>query len=247
MLLLGFDDAVVGDDAAPDGAGVEDGVAADDGAGVDDGVAADLGAVADDGAEFLEAGGDEAFVGGDDDFAVVELDVGEDDAGAEVAAVADDGVADVVKVGDLGFVEDDGVLEFAGVAEDAAGADDDVFADVAAVANLAAFADPGGAFDHGALFDDGAFADEDGAADEGFADEAALDGGLEAELEVAGDLLEGIPGVDGVLEEHAMLGVIEVEVIAGGKGHHGDLKAEGRGEGKRNVGGRRRERLKAEG
>src|SRR6201999_387729 len=153
---------------------------------------------------------------------------GEDDAGAEVAAVADDGVADVIKMGDLGFVEDDGVFEFAGVAEDAAGADDDVLADVAAVADFAAFADPGGAFDHGALFDDGAFADEDGAADEGFADEAALDGGLEAELEVAGDLLEGVPGVDRVLEEHAVLGVVEVEVVAGGEGHHGDLKADSR-------------------
>lgn len=219
MDLNGFDDLVVGENAAPGGAWVEDGAATDDGAWVEDGVAADFGVVADDGAEFFEACGDGAGGGIDGDFAAIEFDVGENGTCAEVGAVAEDGVADVIEVGDLGEIEDDGVFEFGGIAEDATGADDDIFADVAAVTDFAIFADPRGAFDHGALFDDCALADEDGAADEGFADEAAVDGRFEAELEVAGDLGEGLPSVGGIFEEHAMLGVIEVKEVFSRKGH----------------------------
>jgi hypothetical protein len=61
------------------------------------------------------------------------------------------------------------------------------------------------------MLDEGAFADEYGAGDEGLADEPSLDGGLQSELEVAADLLEGVPGVDGAFEELAMIRVIEIE------------------------------------
>jgi len=113
--LLELDDAILRGGATPLGAGIHEGVAADDGAGGEDRVAADLRAVADDGAKFAEAGGDHAAVVGDGDLRVIEADIGEDDAGGEMALEADDGIADVVEVGDFGFIEDDGVLELAGV------------------------------------------------------------------------------------------------------------------------------------
>ncbi len=154
----------------------------------------------------------------------VEADIGEDDAGGKVALVADNGIADVIEMRDFRFVEDDRVLEFARVAHGDAVADDDIFADIAAVADFAALADPRGAFDHGAVLDDGALADEDGAGDERLADEAAVDRGLQPELEIAADLLESVPGVEGVLEELAMIGMIQVEEGFGSK--------HGRGRGK---------------
>ena len=77
-----------------------------------------------------------------------DLEVGADDARAEVRLVAENGVAEVIEMRHLAAVEEQGVLEFAGIAHHAVVADDDVLADVGVVADLAVLADDGGAFDH---------------------------------------------------------------------------------------------------
>ncbi len=110
--------------------------------------------------------------------------------------------------------------------------DDHVLADVAAVANLAAFADPRRPFDHRALLDHRALADEDRAADERLADQPSLDRGLQPKLQIARDLLERVPHIRRVLEEHPMLGVIQIEIVCRGE-HHGAGSSSGSGGGVR--------------
>ena len=132
--------------------------------------------------------------------------------------MAEDGVAHIVEVGNLGTVEDDAVFEFAGIAENSIVADDDIFADVASGADLAAVADPGRAFDHGALFDRGAVTDVNRVADEGTSDLFTVDGGLEAKLQVGGDERQRFPDIGHFLEERPVIGVLEIEVIGGGVG-----------------------------
>ena len=182
-------------------------------------MAADFGPVTHDGTEFFQAGGNRGVGAADDDFAVVEADVGKNDPGAEMRFVAEDGITHVVEVRNLRGVEDDAVFEFAGVAEDGIVAHDDIFADVATGADLAAIADPSRAFDHGALFDRGAVADVDGIADKGAADLFAMDGRLEAELEIGGDEREGFPDIGHLLKQGPVVGVLEVEVIGGRESH----------------------------
>ena len=110
-------------------------------------------------------------------------------------------------------------FEFAGVAEDRIIAHDHVLTDVATGADLAAIADPSRALDHGTLFDGGAVTDVDGIADEGAADLFAVDGRLEAELEIGLDEGEGFPNIGHLLEQRPVVGVLEIEVIGGGVGH----------------------------
>lgn len=90
------------------------------------------------------------------DVFAIEADIGNDDAGAEMGFIAEDGIADVIEVGDFAIVEDDAVFELAGVSECGIGADNDVFTDVGTCAHGGAGADPSGTFDGGAGFDDGA-------------------------------------------------------------------------------------------
>ena len=54
---------------------------------------------------------------------------------------------------------------------------------------------------------------EGSTAHERFSDHASVDRGLQPKLQVAGDLLEGVPNLHAILEEHAMLGVIQIEKI----------------------------------
>ena len=112
--LVPFDHLVGGEDAAPLGSGVEEGVGTDEGAGINDTVATDFGVVTNHCAELAETGRlESAFGEGDEDFFAIESDIGEDDACAEVGGVAKDGIADVVEVRDLCVVEDEAVLELA--------------------------------------------------------------------------------------------------------------------------------------
>ena len=114
MGLVPFDHLVGGEDAAPLGSGVEEGVGTDEGAGINDTVATDFGVVTNHCAELAESGRlESAFGEGDEDFFAIEPDIGEDDACAEMGGVAEDGIADIVKVRDLCVVEDEAVLELA--------------------------------------------------------------------------------------------------------------------------------------
>lgn len=157
---------------------------------------------------------------------MIEPDIGENRSGTEVSLVAENGIADVVEVRDLGLVKDQAVLEFAGIAQHDPVAYHDILADVGAVADLASLADPCWALNHGPVLDHGAAPDEDGTADEGFADQLPEDAGLEPKLEVGSDLGERLPGVGDILENDAVLGALEVEEIV--RGEHGEKNDGGR-------------------
>lgn len=131
----------------------------EDAAGVDNAVGADFAGIADNGAEFFEARVDDLSIVPDLDGGAVEFEVGEDDAGAEMSFVTEDAVADVGEVRNLDVVEEDAVFEFAAVAEDAGVTGDDIFADVGALADGAIGADPRGPHDGDTRFNDGIRAD----------------------------------------------------------------------------------------
>lgn len=176
-------------------------------------MAADFDAVADDGPELFQSGGCGALRRADDDFAFVQTHIGKNDTGSQVSTVAEDGVADVIEVGNLCPVEDDAIFELTGVSENNFVADDDVFADVTTGANMTAVADPGGSFDHGALLDDRAVADVNGIADEGAAHLFAVDGGLQAELQIGGNERQCFPNVCDLVKKRPVVGVGQIEIF----------------------------------
>ena len=106
MFLADLHDAIGWRDAAPLRAGIKDRAAPDQGARIDHGVASDLRAITDDRAKFLQSRGNESLAGRDRDLAVIEFDVGKNDAGPEMPAIADDRVADIVEVGNLRLLTD---------------------------------------------------------------------------------------------------------------------------------------------
>ena len=127
-LLLPLDDVVLilvdgvgGDDAADAGRGVYDAVPAQDGTRIEDRVAAYLHKIAQNGTHLSPSG---EYIG----FCLyhhrglVRLDVGCDRASAHVALVAQNGVAHVVVVGGLNFIEENGILQLCRVAYHAVGA-----------------------------------------------------------------------------------------------------------------------------
>jgi hypothetical protein len=120
-------------------------------------------------------------------------------------------------VRDLGFVKDEAVFEFGGISSDNAVAKDHVFPNVAPVADLAVFSNPSRAFDHSALFNNGAFADEDSSTHKRFADEAAMNARLEAELQVGGNFRQGVPNILGVLEKCSVFAVAKIKKFVDGK------------------------------
>src|SRR5262249_10931547 len=92
-------------------AGVDLRADADDDARVEDAVAPGQGAVAEEGAELAATGRHALEAVRDLDLAAVVAEVGEDGAGAQVDAGAEDRVADVVQVRGLGSGEQDGALD----------------------------------------------------------------------------------------------------------------------------------------
>jgi hypothetical protein len=58
------------------------------------------------------------------------------------------------------------------------------------------------------VLDHGSPSDENRAADERFADHAPINAGFEAELEVTGDLGEGVPDMVRVFKKHPVVGVL---------------------------------------
>jgi len=158
----------------PLAAGVDDAIPPDERPGAENAVATDLGMVADEGAEFAEASGDRALGCEDGHGRLVEAHIRKNDASAEVGLVAENRVADIVKVRDLSLVENEAVFKFRGIPGYDSIAEDHVFPDVAPIPNFAVLADPCWTFDHGPLFDDRSFADKYSAAHERLADEAAV-------------------------------------------------------------------------
>src|SRR4051812_37216931 len=110
-------------------------------------------------------------------------------------AMAQDRVADVVKMRHLRFVEQDAVLKFARVPHHHAIARDDVLADVTTAADMAILADPGRALQDRALFDDRSRADENRVADERFSNQFAQHRRFQPKLEIARDLAQRVPDI----------------------------------------------------
>src|SRR5918996_966191 len=97
---------------------------------------------------------------------MIEFNVRENHAGAKVRLMAQDGVAHVIKMRHLYFIEQNAVFEFARIAHYDAITGDDVLTHVTTAANLAVFADPRGPLQHRALLNDRSSADEHAIADE---------------------------------------------------------------------------------
>ena len=171
----------------PLAAGVDHAIPPDEGPGAENAVATNLRMVADEGAEFAKAGGDNALRCVDGDRRFIEAHIRENDSCSEVGLVAEDRVADVIEVRNLGLVEDEAVFKFRGIPGHDSVAKDHIFADVTSVPNLAVLADPSRTFDHGSLFDHCSFADKHCSAHERLADEAAMETGFHAELEISRD------------------------------------------------------------
>ena len=85
---------------------------------------------------------------------MIEFYVRENHAGAEMRVMAEDRIADVIKMRHLRFVEQNAILELARVAHHHAIAHDHVLAHVTAAAHLTIFADPCRTFQNRALLDD---------------------------------------------------------------------------------------------
>ena len=100
---------------------------------------------------------------------MIEFDVRENYARAKVRLMAQDGVAHVIEMGHLCFIEQNAILKLARVTHYNAIAGDDILAYVATAANLAVFADPRRALQHRALLNDRSSADEYAITDERFA------------------------------------------------------------------------------
>src|SRR5258708_7314249 len=103
--------------------------------------------------------------------------------------VADDGIAHVIEVRDVGVVKQQRVFELAGIANHAVVADEDMFAHVGVMPDLAVAADDGGALDHRAVLDKRALANEHLLTDKGNALTVVPQLGAEVGLKVNSDLL----------------------------------------------------------
>src|SRR5215472_13504666 len=109
--------------------------------------------------------------------------------------VPEDGVTDIIEMGHLCVLEQNGILELARVAHDDTVAGNDILAHVATAANLAVFANPRRTLQHRALLNHRSSADEHAIADERLADQLTEDGGFQSELQVTCDLFERVPDV----------------------------------------------------
>src|SRR4051794_4585510 len=111
-------------------------------------------------AEFAQASVEGFAVNLHGDVLREQLEIGNLHASAEMRFVSENGITDVVEMGNLRVVEEERVFNLARISNHAIVADNRVFANVSIVANLAIFSNDGRAFDHRAVLDKRAFADE---------------------------------------------------------------------------------------
>src|SRR5947208_4503139 len=112
-----------------------------------------------------------------------------------MSVMTKNGIADVVEMWHLNFVEEDAIFEFAGVPHHDAVAGDHVLAHVTTAADPAIFTEPRWAFQHRALLNNRSPANEYTVADERFSHQLAQNAGLQAKLQVAGNLFECVPDI----------------------------------------------------
>src|SRR5260370_8630098 len=103
---------------------------------------------------------------GHGDLAVIEFHIRQNAAGAEMCFKSKNGIANVIEMRRLRFVENNAVLELARISHDYSVSDDDIFAHVPAAADMAILSDPGRPFQYCALLDNRAPPHKNVAADE---------------------------------------------------------------------------------
>jgi len=143
------------------------------------------------------------------DFTAIKFYIRKNNARAEVRAIAQNGIANIIKVRHLRLVEEDAVFEFAGISHHHPVTHDHVFAHVTAAADPAVFADPCRSFQHRALFDNRAASDKNVTTDERFTDHFAEQGRFQTKLQIARDLFERVPDMLLVLKQLWMGRVFE--------------------------------------
>jgi len=74
---------------------------------------------------------------------MIEFHIRQDHSSAEMRAIANDGIAHVVKMRNLRFIKDDGIFELARIPHYHPVANDDVFTNVTTTPNMTVLANPG--------------------------------------------------------------------------------------------------------
>lgn len=138
----------VGREVASEGNGGEYGGAfAENGSGLEDGVAAGFGVVTHERTEFAEISFNSPGGGLHSDGFLVEAEIGADCARAEVGAVAEHRVADIIIMRGLHAIEEQAIFIFATIAEHAFFTSDDIAADEHTGAEVGMRANPRRALD----------------------------------------------------------------------------------------------------
>ena len=176
-------------------------------------VTADLGSIADDCAELAKARGDALVFVAQMDFLPVQSDICQNHSCAQVGLVAENRIADIIEMGDLGAVEYHAIFKLTRIAKDYPVANDHTFADVTATSDLAIIPDPGWSFNGRTVFNNRPVPDIDHFADKGPSEQTSVDSWIEPKLKITGDLLQDIPDLGRVIEECPMLCLAQVEVV----------------------------------
>ncbi len=113
---------------------------------------------------------------------MIEFHVRKNHAGAEMCTVTQNGIAHVIKMRRLCFIEENAIFELARISHHHAIAHHYILAHIAAAADVAILADPGRPFQNRALLDNRPTPDKHIAADERFPDELAEHGRFQAKL-----------------------------------------------------------------
>jgi len=156
-------------------------------------IASDLRVIADQSAKFSKPRGNWPLRRWNRDHAFIQTDIGKNDARAQVRSMAQNGIAYIIEMRDLGIVKNQAVFEFRGISSHNAITHDDIFPNVATIADLAVLTDPSWPFDHRPLLDDGVFSNKYRSTDERLADQSSMESWLEAKLKVAGNFRQHIP------------------------------------------------------
>ena len=184
-------------------------MASDHGSRIQYAAAADFYFVSEHGSEFLKTCLDPFVSGFYYDEFFVGFDIGCDGSGPHVGFVAEDGIAHVIIVRHLYFVEQDDVLKFCRVTYDCAFADDRISADECALADFCVLSDDRRSVDVGCLEYGCGFGDP-----YVFADLIVFicRKGLSEFFDEAADLWKDFPWVGGSLEDVFCNGFIHVVV-----------------------------------
>jgi len=216
--LLGrlvLDHFVGSENPAPVGIGIYHRTAADNTSRIKDGVAAYLRVVAQQGAKFPHSRVDKLAVQFDTDISRQEFDVRDLGARTQVSRIAQNRIANIIKMWRDGVVEQQGILYFACVSDDAIVSHNDIFANIRVMPNLTVSPDNGRAFDHRPILNNRPQTDENLLAYESHPFASIVQPGPQIGLQIGSQLSQGLPGAAAPVEERRVLGLAQIEQILG--------------------------------